>query len=373
MSVHKATAAVVARQDAPFALEEITIEAPRRDEVLVRVVAGGMCQSDLTARAGRLGFPLPGVVGHEGSGVVAAVGQDVTDLAPGDHVVLSFAFCGHCRPCRAGHPVYCDTWGELNFFGGRRPDGSPTLHAARGALHGHFFGQSSFASLALANARGVVKVPHDVPLALLGPLACGIQTGAQTVLNVLRPGPGDTLAVFGAGAVGLSALLAAANLTGATTYVVDVNSARLDLATQLGAAHVVDAAADDPVESLRDLTGGRGVDLALEASGAAGVLTQAIRALAPLGRCAAVGGGGQDGEASFDIRQAIVRGIAIHGVNQGDAQPRESIPQLIDLYRRGRFPFDRLLRVYPFEQIEQAAHDMLSGITVKPVLQMSGC
>ncbi|MDF3310568.1 NAD(P)-dependent alcohol dehydrogenase [Rhodococcus sp. T2V] len=369
MSPYRTTAAVVPAENAPFLLEEVEIDSPRPSEVLVRVVASGMCQADLTARSGGIPFPLPGVLGHEGSGVVEAVGTGVSDFSVGDHVVLSFAFCGHCRPCRTGHPAYCDSWTALNLSGGKRPDGSTALRRHGEALHGHFFGQSSFATLALVPAHCVIKVPPDAPLELLGPLACGIQTGAQSVLKVLRPGPEETLAIFGAGGVGLSALIAAANLTGATTCVVDIHPARLELATRLGASHVVNAR-DDVVESLRDLTGGRGVDVALEASGAAGVLTQAIKTLAPMGRCAAVGGGGRDGEASFNTLQAIVRGIQIIGVNQGDALPRESIPMLIELHRRGRFPFDQLLQVYPFEDINQAATEVASGGVIKAVLRM---
>jgi aryl-alcohol dehydrogenase len=368
--VPKASAAVVETTDAPFALQEIEVEDPRRDEVLVRVVATGMCHTDLAAQSGNIPFPLAGVLGHEGAGVVEAVGDGVTYVRPGDHVVMSFTFDGECRQCRTGHPVYCDSWATLNLTGGSRLDGSATLHRDGAPLHGHFFGQSSFSTLALADERSVVKVPDEAPLELLGPLACGIQTGAQSVLNVLRPEPGETLVIFGAGGVGLAALLAAVHLTGACVYVADVNVERLELAKRLGATEVINSREVDPVEAVRDLTGGRGVDHALEASGIPAVLRQAIDGLAPLGTCGIVGAPPPTADASFNVLGAIVKGVRIVGINQGDAIPRESIPGLAELHRQGRFPFDELTRTFRFDEIEQAVAAMRDGSVVKPVLVM---
>jgi aryl-alcohol dehydrogenase len=365
-----ATAAVLSANHEPFVLEEIEVESPQRSEVLVKIVATGLCHTDLSAREGLIPFPLPGVLGHEGAGVVEEIGDDVTDLAVGDHVVMSFAFCGGCRTCRTGHPVYCESWAGLNLFGGSRADGTPTLHQNGHHLHGHFFGQSSLATRALAPASAVIKVPNEAPLEILGPLACGIQTGAQSVLNVLRPEPASTLAIFGAGGVGLSALLAAVHLTGAATAVVDVNPARLELATRLGAAHVVNASDVDAVEALMEFSGGRGIDRTLEATGVPAVLRQAIDALAPLGVCGIVGAPAPDAAVSMNILTAIVKGSSVIGINQGDAVPRESIPALIELHRQRRFPFDELIEVYPFEDIQQAADDAAAGTVVKPVLRM---
>jgi aryl-alcohol dehydrogenase len=368
--MHKATAAVVEATNEPFTLQEIEVEEPRRDEVLVRVIATGVCHTDLGARSGGIPFPLPGVLGHEGAGIVEAVGEGVTQLHPGDHVVMSFTFDGECHQCRTGHPVYCDSWAQMNLSGGSRLDGSATLHRGGDPLHGHFFGQSSFSTLALAAERSVVKVPHDAPLELLGPLACGIQTGAQSVLNVLRPDPGDTLAIFGAGGVGLAALLAAARLTGASVYVADVNADRLELARRLGATEVINSHEVDPVDALHHLTGGRGADFALEASGIPTVLRQAIDCLAPLGTCGVVGAPPPTVDGSFNVLGSIVKGIRIVGINQGDAIPRESIPALVALHQEGRFPFDELVRTFPFDEIEQAVSAMKDGSVVKPVLLM---
>jgi aryl-alcohol dehydrogenase len=367
-----ATAAVLSANHEPFVLEEIEVESPKGGEVLVRIVATGLCHTDLSAQEGLIPFPLPGVLGHEGAGVVEEIGEGVTDLEVGDHVVMSFAFCGACRSCRTAHPVYCESWPGLNLFGGCRADGTPTLHRNGDSLHGHFFGQSSLATRALAPASSVVKVPRDAPLELLGPLACGIQTGAQSVLNVLRPEPGATLAIFGAGGVGLSALIAAVHLTGATAAVVDVNPARLELASRLGAAHVVNAREQDVAAALQEFTGGRGVDRTLEATGVPSVLGQAIDVLAPRGVCGIVGAPAPDAEVSMNILTAIVKGSSVVGINQGDPVPREAIPAMVELHRQGRFPFDELIKVYPFEDIQQAAEDAAAGTVVKPVLRMPG-
>lgn len=365
-----ATAAVLSANHEPFVIEEVEVEHPRRGEVLVRIVATGLCHTDLSAREGLIPFPLPGVLGHEGAGVVEEVGEGVTDLEVGDHVVMSFAFCGGCRTCRTGHPVYCESWAGLNLFGGSRADGSPTIHRDGQDLHGHFFGQSSLATLALASASSVIKVPREAPLELLGPLACGVQTGAQSVLNVLRPEPGSTLAVFGAGGVGLSALIAAVHLTGAAVVVVDINPVRLELASRLGAAHTINARDQDPVEAVQKITGGRGLERALEATGVPSVLRHAIDVLGPLGVCGIVGAPTPDAEVSMNILTAIVKGTSIVGINQGDAIPRVSIPALVELHRQGRFPFHELIRVYPFDNIQQAADDAAAGKVVKPVLKM---
>ena len=365
-----AIAAVLSANHEPFAIEPVEVEHPRRDEVLVRIVATGLCHTDLSAREGLIPFPLPGVLGHEGAGVVEEVGKGGTDLEVGDHVVMSFAFCGGCRTWRTGHPVYCESWAGLNLFGGTRADGTSTLHRDGQDLHGHFFGQSSLATVALASASSMIKVPREAPLELLGPLACGVKNRAQSVLNVLRPEPGSTLAVFGAGGVGLSGLIAAVHLTGAAVAVVDINPAGLELATRLGAAHTINARDQDPVEALQKITGGRGIDRTLEATGVPTVLRQAIDVLAPLGVCGIVGAPAPDAEVSMNILTAIVKGSSVVGINQGDAIPRESIPALIELHRQGRFPFHELIRVYPFDDIQQAADAPPPETGGKPVLKM---
>src|SRR5690606_15012776 len=235
-----ATAAVLSGVDATFEVTEVDVGEPGPGEVRVRIAGTGVCHTDQVVREGTYPYEFPAVLGHEGAGVVEAVGPGVTGIEAGDRVVLSFNSCGRCRPCLSGHPAYCDDFFFLNF-GGRRHDGSTAFSRAGEPVGSHFFGQSSFASTTIASSRSVVKVRDDVDLALLGPLGCGIQTGAGTVLNALDPEPGASVAVFGAGAVGLSGLLAAV-VAGATTIVaVDLHDERLALAGELGATHTVSA------------------------------------------------------------------------------------------------------------------------------------
>ncbi|MEJ3747694.1 NAD(P)-dependent alcohol dehydrogenase [Actinomycetes bacterium KLBMP 9797] len=363
-----ATAALVAAPDAPFTLADVTLDAPRPDEVVVRMVAAGLCHTDLSVRAGRLPSPYPVVLGHEGAGVVEEVGAAVTGVVPGDRVLLSFTSCGRCGNCLAGHPAYCASWLPLNLLGGARADGSATLSGATGEpVAGHFFGQSSFGTYALADERSLVKVAPDAPLDLLAPLGCGIQTGAGAVLNVLRPEPGSTLAVFGAGAVGLAAVMAAA-LGGLSRIVaVDVVPGRLDLAKELGATDAVDARDGDVTTALRDLTGGAGVDYAVEASGNVQALSAAIDALAARGACAVVGAPAFGSTVAVDVN-GLLGGKRIIGTTEGDANPQRFIPVLVDLVRSGRMPLDRLVRRFPFADIEKAAEASHRGEVLKPVL-----
>lgn len=369
-----ATAAVTRGVDKPFELADIRIDEPRPHEVLVRTTAVGMCHTDLSVRAGHTPFPLPAVLGHEGAGVVERTGHAVTGVAAGDRVLISFDSCGRCLACETGRPVQCVHWAALNLLGGSRLDGSHTMTDA-GAhpdqpLHGCFFGQSSFATLTLATERNVVRVPSDAPLDLLAPLGCGVQTGAGAVLNVLKPSPGSTVAVFGAGAVGLSAALAA-QLTAATrVIVVDIAPSRLALARELGVTDVVNAMVDDPVRAIFDLTGGTGADYTLETSGVTRVLRQAVDALAVDGCCGVVGAPPFGAEVSLGVPQMLGRNPHIVGINQGASVPRRFIPALIELHRTGRLPFERFVRTFPFADIEQAAQAALSGEVIKPVLVM---
>jgi aryl-alcohol dehydrogenase len=365
------TAAVVERTGAPFDLRELKLDEPRPDEVVVRMVAAGICHTDASVRDGVTPFPLPAVLGHEGAGVVEAVGSTVSMLAPGDRVVLSFDSCGRCTACLAARPVYCRHWVALNLLGGTRLDGSATLFDRDdGVIHGHFFGQSSLATYALATERSAVKVPDTVPLDRLGPLACGVQTGVGSVLNVLRPQPGTTLAVFGAGGVGLSAIMAA-QLTPLTRLVaVDVDNRRLALARELGATDAVNATADDPVDAIRQVTGGLGADYTIETSGRLSVLRQAVDVLAATGTCVVIGAPPLGSEVALDVPDLLTRGIRVVGTNQGDSNPKLFIPHLVELHRQGRLPFDRLLRSFPLEQINDAVASALAGETVKPVLMM---
>lgn len=367
------TAAVSPGGSAPFELVEVVLDAPRDDEVLVDVVAVGMCHTDLSASSGAIPFPLPGVLGHEGAGRVRETGSAVTRVRPGDAVLMTFTSCGRCQACRSGHPAYCEHHLQWNLLGGRRPDGSSTMRREPGgALNAHFFGQSSFARQAVVDEASLVRLPvetSDEELALYAPLGCGLQTGAGAVLNVLRPGTDTVLAVSGAGAVGLAAVMAAAASAVATIIAVDIVPSRLELALELGATAVVDAGHDDVAEELRQQTDGRGVDAAIETSGNVGVLETMVGALAIGGTCLVIGAPRAGSRASFDVN-AHLPGRRIVGVTLGDSEPERFLPQLIALHRAQRFPIDRLQRQYAFEQINQAAADAASGAVIKPVLVM---
>ena len=371
MSIISAQGAVVSGQGSSFELEELVLDEPRDDEIIVRVVATGICHTDLSARDQVIPFPLPALLGHEGAGIVERVGRSVRTLAEGDHVVVSFNFCGECRQCITGRPVQCDTWVPRNLVGGFRPDGSSPVRRCSGeTLHAHFFGQSSFATRMVVAAAAAVRVPHEAPLPMVAPLVCGFQTGAATMLQVLAPELGHTVAIFGAGGVGLSALMAARLTPAAQIIAIDVVPERLQLAGELGAECTINAASDDPVEALRDLTAGRGADRIVECTGNTKVLRQALDAMATDATVAIVGAPPFGSEVGIDVLDAIVKGPRIVGVNQGRSVPRVVIPALVDLYLAGRFPLDRLIRTYPFDRIDDAAHDMHAGTTIKPVLLM---
>ncbi|UUU19186.1 NAD(P)-dependent alcohol dehydrogenase [Streptomyces sp. DSM 40750] len=362
------TAAVLEAPGQPFAFHQVELDDLRADEVLVRMVAAGLCHTDLSVQAGHIPFPLPGVIGHEGAGVVEAVGSAVTRVAPGDSVALSFTSCGRCGQCRGGHPAYCATWLPANIFNnGTRADGSATLRRGGTVLGGRFFGQSSLSAKAVVDERSVVKVGSDLPLHLVAPLGCGIQTGAGTVLNVLRPEPGSTLAVFGTGAVGLAAIAAAALTPLSAVIAVDLVDHRLDVALGLGATHRVNAGTEDIAKALAGITDGAGLDYAIDTTANMSVLRTAVDALGTLGRAAAIGATTPGTELALDY-QGLLVGRSIVGVTEGDADPESLIPLLAGLYRQDRLPLDAIVRTYPFSEINQAVADARDGTAIKPVL-----
>lgn len=363
------TAAVAREAEQPFSVEELELEGPRASEVLVRVVATGMCHTDLIVRDQWYPVPLPCVLGHEGAGVVEEVGEGVTKVAPGDNVVLTFASCGKCATCLRGKPTYCLSFFGLNF-GGARLDGTSPISGNGEPVHGHFFGQSSFATHALATERNVVKVAGDAPLEMLGPLGCGIQTGAGGVLNTLHPEAGTSIVVFGTGAVGLSAIMAA-RIAGCTTIIgVDVKPDRLKLAEELGATHVINGNETNAVEAVKESTGG-GADFAIETTAVPAVFRQAVDALGPLGVCGLIGAARLGTEATFDMNDILIPGKTIRGIVEGDSVPDVFIPRLVELHAQGRFPMDRLVKFYDLDGINDAAHAAEEGEAIKPVLRVS--
>jgi len=357
------TAALLRDNQGPFSIEEVELPALGPGEVLVEVAGAGYCHTDTLLRQ----FPnemLPFIGGHEGAGVVQEVGAGVTGIAVGDHVVMSFDSCGSCRNCRLGLPPYCDEFTARNFMG-HKLDGSAGATDASGAPVGwRWFGQSSFATHAVASIRNTVVVDRAVDLTLLGPLGCGIQTGAGSVLNALDVRPGSSLVVYGAGAVGLAAVMAAGIAGASKVIAVDRHQARLDLALSLGATDVIDAAAvDDLGGEVTTRTAG-GSDFALDTTGVPAVVAAAVAGLRPTGVCGLVGVGFDD----LGLNSVGMMGKTVKGIYEGDAVPQVFIPQMIEYWRGGRFPFDRLIGTFPLDAINEAEKASNDGVVVKPVL-----
>jgi aryl-alcohol dehydrogenase len=359
--------AVLRERAGPFQLEEVDLAAPGPDEVLVEIAGAGFCHTDLLPRYEGFMAKPPLILGHEGSGVVVATGVDVVDVAVGDPVVLSFDHCGICTACAEGHPAYCRSFWGRNMVGRSRSGHDRAVDLAGTPIGAHWFGQSSFATHALVAARNVTPVPKDVPLELLGPLGCGVLTGAGSVFRVLRVAPDSTTAIFGAGTVGLSAVMAAAATGASRVIAIDLHRTRLDLARELGATDVIDAAGlsgAEIAERVRALSDG-GTHTALDTTGVASIVASGVAALRPQGTLGMVSATRGDIVLPGD---ALAAGKTVTGILEGDAVPRQLIPELIELWRAGQLPFDRLIRTYPMSDINQAEADMASGKTIKPVL-----
>lgn len=371
--MRKIDAYVVESIDAPFTREELTLDEPGPGEVLVRVVATGVCHTDLNTQSGDMPLPLPGVLGHEGSGVVEAVGEGVTAVEPGDHVVMGWPFCGECRNCIRGEHRYCLNLGAEMLSGvrihGPKAGKSAYTRADGSTLSGHFFGQSSFATYSLTRENAVVKVDKDIDLALLGPLACGITTGAGAVFNTARPAPGESIVIIGAGAVGLAAVMAARNTPATTIIAMDLQDSRLELAREFGATHTVNTRNQDIVDAVTGILGGP-ADYIIDCTGSIRVIESAAEAVGMLGTLILVGGAPAEARFSLD-HLSTLWGKNIVGTLGGGSTSNELIPALIELYKNGRFPFDRMVTTYGFDEIDRAVADSGAGETIKAVLRVA--
>ncbi|HTN14586.1 MAG TPA: NAD(P)-dependent alcohol dehydrogenase [Sphingomonadaceae bacterium] len=367
--------AAVSRVGAPApVLEEVDLGEPREDEILVRVVAAGICHTDLHSHAG-IGMPVPkpAVLGHEGAGVVEQVGSAVSHVKPGDCVVISGGSCGNCPSCLSARPSYCRE-AMPRSFGGARSDGTTALSARieghseqTERIASHFFAQSSFATHCIANARGAVPVPQDVPLDIVAPMGCGIITGAGAVMEALQVKPGQSIVVFGVGGVGLSAVMAA-RVAGAVAIVaVDTVAARLELAKELGATHAVDASQGDVAGQVRAVLP-FGADFSFNTTTSAEIFTLGLQVLAMQGTAGFVTRPREPW--TPDMLAMLAHGRTLKGILGGSASPRLFIPKLIGLWRQGRFPVERMIRRYPFADFARAWHDCETAAAIKPVLIM---
>lgn len=359
-------AAVTEEQGSPFEIKDMELKDIGSDEVLIKVVASGVCHTDVAAQEGGL-VPFPAVLGHEGSGIVEKVGDAVTEFDTGDHVVMSYAHCGKCNACLSGHPTSCERFGELNF-GGVNLHGEKQ-HARDGEEYSLFFGQSSFATYSVANEQTIVKVPKDVDLELLGPLGCGILTGVGTVTEKLKLEFGSNIAVFGVGSVGLSAVMAA-NAVGANHIIaVDLHDNRLEFAKELGATHTINSSDVEGLgDQLKEMTDGAGVEYIVDTTGVSPLIKEGIAGLKMNGELVEVGIGEEIEVHLFN--DLMEENKTLSSMQEGDAIPKILIPKMIELYKKGKFPFDQLIKKYGFEQINEAFEDSAEGTTIKPVLKI---
>lgn len=362
-------AAVVREVKGPFLIEDLELDELRPNEARVRVVAVGVCHTDVAMRDGVYPIPMPVVLGHEGGGIVEAVGSNVTRVTAGDHVVMSVNYCGRCRQCLTGHQAYCEN-GFPEVFGGRRTlDGTTSLKTSDGEeVSSHFFGQSSFSTHANVVESSLVPVDRDLPLEQIGFFGCGMQTGAGAILNEFRPRAGSSVAISGTGAVGHAAVMAA-YAAGCTTIVaIDLHESRVGTAQEVGATHGIHGRSEEAADELGRITGGRGVDYILDTTGSPEALTAMASALAIRGTLAHVGAAAPGTAASFEVGVSLLKGWTFKTIVQGSSVPQVFVPRLIELWQQGRFPTDKLTKSYGFDEINTAFDDSLSGRVLKPVL-----
>lgn len=360
----KIRAAVVHEVNGPYIIEDLDLDKPKEDEVLVKMAASGICHTDVGAQKGDFGNIFPIVLGHEGSGVVVETGENVKNLHAGDKVAMSFLWCGECPACVSGRKWGCSNLYDLNFAGHNYHGTSPL--SLNGNRISCFFSQSSFATYAVVHKNNLVPVPDDVDLTVMAPVGCGVQTGAGSVLNYLKPEPGSGIVVSGCGGVGMSALMAAKICGCDPIIAVDVVDSRLNLALELGATHAINAKTEQPIDAVKKITHGNGVEYAVECSGIGDCIRTAVNCTSAFGVIAVCG-------AAYDLRIDFHNEVtAMHrtltGIIEGHSDPQSFIPKLISFYKKGLFPIDKLITTYKFEEIEQAVEDSKRGTALKSVM-----
>lgn len=365
----EARAAVLMESGQDFQLKDILIAAPGPEEVRVQIKGVGICHTDVVCRDG-FPVPTPIVLGHEGAGIVEAVGENVDEVQVGDHVILSFNYCGHCINCVDDDVAHCLDFVELNFGGVPRASGQFPLSADGKPVHGNFFGQSSFGTYALAHQQNVVSVPKDMPIEMLGPLGCGVQTGAGAIINSLGITEGKSVTIFGGGAVGLSAVMAAKAIGASQVILVEPNSERRELGSRLGSTRTLDPGnlSDEHLEAaIRDAAGGA-VNFVLDTTGIPALLGVGSKLLVPGGALGVLGVSPPEADLPIKVMDVLMSGISIKGILEGDSNPKQFIPYLLGLHREGHFPFDELIQTFQFDDINAAMAASEDGNVVKSVL-----
>ncbi len=359
--------AAISREVDSYKVETIDLSEPQEGEVLVRIIACGICKSDFAVLKGVVPMPRPTILGHEGVGVVEKVGPGVTTHKPGDKVILCLPSCGDCDECKSGHSYNCEI-GNTFIFGGAYRDG--TFRAAvDGQECSAMYMQGGFADHAIASANCAIVVDIDEEeLKDLCSLGCGAMTGSGTVLEGLKPEPGSSIAVFGTGGVGNAALMAAKIAGCSTIIAVDIDDARLEQAKEFGATHGVNSKTGDPVEQIKEITGGKGVNYSLECTGVPVVILNALDCLATRGACCLISVTG-DAEVPINLEGQLMNPNRIlRGLSKGGCDPRVFIPRMVEHYKKGEFPINKLVKHYSFDEIETAMDDMAAGRVVKPIL-----
>jgi NDMA-dependent alcohol dehydrogenase len=363
----RAKAAVCREINQPVVVEEIEVESPRRNEVMIRLAACGVCHSDYSVTTGTIPFPPPVVLGHEGAGIVVEVGEGVTGIAVGDAVVSSFvSMCGKCRYCQTGRPQLCDQAAKAAYT---LPDGTVRTQDLQGKPLNVFSGCGVMAEYATLHTDNVVKIDKDIPLDRAALVSCGVMTGVGAVVNTARVEAGSVTVVFGCGGVGLNAIQGCALAGAATIVAVDTSDAKLEMARQFGATHVLNAKTEENVvKALRKLTGG-GADYAFECVGYGEIAAQAYGALRKGGTAVVVGVASQKDTTTVRTASLTFEEKTLTGSYFGSARPREDFPRLLALYRAKRLKLDELItRTYRIEEAAQAFADLASGKNARGVI-----
>lgn len=367
MASHKTLAAVAYSGETDFRLEHIEIEAPRADEVLIEIKGVGICHTDLVFRSGNIPYPFPAVFGHEGSGIVQAVGNKVSKVNVGDHVLVTFRSCGDCSRCKLDDAAYCQNMLLLNAIGSRE-DGSSALSNKDGSVASNFFGQSSFAAHAITYERNLVKVDKQLPIEILGPLGCSVQTGAGSVMRSLAAHPRSSILIAGGGSVGLCAVMGAVIQQCSSIIVLEPMQGRRELAKELGATHCIDPnAVEDSVKAILEIAP-QGVDNALDTTALAPVQKVLFDSLGSKGTLGLVGIGAEDFPLPCTVNDLFAGGKSVKAIVEGDSDPDSFLPELVKHFEAGRLPIERLITRYKLSEINQAIADQHSGASIKAVL-----